>query len=393
MKILQINNNYQKIGGAEVVFHNTIKLLKEKGHEIVLMSRNSSDRHLIGKSEYFIANSKSYLNRYSSKRAMKKVLEIIENEKPDIAHVHNIVGGITFSVLPALKRKNIPIVMTIHDFRLICPAGLFLNRNNDICEKCLDKKYFHCAVNMCSTYGGLIHNIALSAESYLRNYFYPYQKLVDNFVFVSNFTKKKYFEVDDSIDYKSVTIYNFTNRFEFGSNRGDYFLYFGRLIREKGLITLLKAFNNNPSQKLKIAGEGYLRTEIERIKPQNVVLVGLQKEDALKELITNASFIIVPSECYETLSMSTLESFANGKPVIGSNIGALPELIKEGVTGFTFQPKDDVELTRLINYCSQISADKYNELTHNAFNFAQKNFSPEIYYNKLMDVYTKAMLK
>lgn len=386
MKVLQINNHFERRGGSEAVFHDTIDLLKKNGHEVVTLSRIHSQKQEYD-SNYFLTYTESYYKRLNSKKAVFKIFNILEKEKPDLVHVHNLIGGITFSVLPIIKKKNIPILMTVHDFRMICPAGLLLNGKNELCQKCMGKNYYHCIINKCSRYGGFTKNLAITIESYLRDKMFPVQELIDCFIFVSNKEKEKFLEIKPELKNKSITIHNFVKKIEPSTKQGTYYFSFGRLTPEKGIFTLLKAFAECPDLKLKIAGDGFLYDEILRTKTNNIELVGFKSGKDLEELILNASFIIVPSEWFETLSLTTAESLSLGKPVIVSKIGALSELIINDYNGYFFESQNIDQLKKVLMNSSNISSEKYKQLSENAYLSAKDKFSEEIYFQKLMSIY------
>jgi len=387
MKILQINNNFYKKGGAEVVFFDTIELLKQNGHMVVSFSIENYKNENSEYENYFIKNTWRH-NRFYSFEAIGKIKELIINEKPELVHIHELIGGISFSILPFIKKMNIPIVLTVHDFRLICPAYVFINGKNEICEKCKGHKYYNCIFNKCSP-EGYIRSCILTAESYLRDLFLPYENLIDQFIFVSKFSMNKFLEFNPNVTNKSNQIYNYTGKFKYNNTPGNYFLYFGRLSREKGINTLLNAFKNLPDLQLKIVGEGDLKSEIEKNKTTNIELLGYKSGDELERIIQDSYFVIAPSECYETGSMTTIEAFAKGKPAIGSNLGALGELIDDGNTGFVFQQRNSKNLAEIILKSTQLTKEKYTRLSVNAYKYAKDNFTSEIYYNKLMDIYKK----
>lgn len=390
MKILQIGNNFRKSGGSESVFFNTIELLESKGHKVVPFSRRSSKNLLSPYEKYFVDTKKLLHNRlfsFESKKNLKKLLKV---EEPDIAHIHNIIGGLSFSILPALKEEGIPIVATIHDFRLLCPAYIFINGKNEICEKCKTGNYFHSILNQCSLLG-FKRDVSITLESYLRDLFLSYKKLIDLFIFVSKFQQNKFLEVYPEIETKSSQIYNFINDFDFSCSKGEYFLYFGRLVREKSIFTLLKAFKDLPQFKLLIVGEGELENQIKREKPDNVELMGYKSGIDLAKIIKGSSFVIASSECFETNSMVTIEAYSFGKPVIGSNIGALSELIIPAKTGFLYKPKNISQLKTLIVECSELDIDKYKLISKNAYEYSRQNFSPDEHYDKLIKAYKKLL--
>lgn len=390
MKILQINNNHFRLGGAETVYINTLELLKEKNHNVISFSRKNSKTISLGVSEFFIDHSESLIDRFYSRQAAQSIKLIIEKERPQIVHLHSVIGGITFSILPVLKKYKLPVIITLHDFRLLCPAAHFWNGKSEVCEQCKNGKYYNCIINNCSP-EGYLRSVAIATESYLRDQFIPYHKYIDKFIFVSKFSKQKFLSINPQIESKSYVIYNFTKKFEQNSKMGNYFLFFGRLEPEKGIETLLSAFKNLPNLHLKIAGTGSLLNKIKKINLPNVDFVGHKDKTTLTELIKNSSFVITPSECYENNPMSIVESFALGKPVIGSNLGGIIELVEEGITGFKFEHRNKQQLINVINRCSKISENEYANLSNGAFQFAMNNFEQEIYYSKLINVYEDAI--
>lgn len=387
MKILLVNNHHSLVGGAETVYFKTINLLLEYGHQVVTLSRKNEQSIKTNAKEYFIDYSSSFFNRIYSYKARKLIQKIIKVEKPQIAHLHNTVGGITFSILPILKKAGIPIVLTIHDFRILCPAGLFLNRKNEICEKCGKGNYLHCISNNCSR-KGLVNSIGISLETYLRNNFLSLKKYIDHLVFVSNFTKNKFLEHANYSKVPSSVVYNPINIEEAKLNRGKYFLYVGRLAPEKGIITLIKAFAQIPDSELHVVGDGPLMSICKKIASNNVKLFGHLSGKELKQQYANSFFTIVPSECYENLPMSAIESLSFSKPVIGSKLGGLKEIIYEGKNGFLFDFGSIVQLKNIIMNCIKISDEIYFSMCKYSSLTASKNNS-SAYYADLISIYKR----
>jgi glycosyltransferase involved in cell wall biosynthesis len=209
---------------------------------------------------------------------------------------------------------------------------------------------------------------------------------------VSNFVKTKISEAHPELEKNTTTIYNFSRRFSQHNYMGNYFLYFGRLSREKGLLNLLKAFKKLEGLQLKIVGDGELKKEIEEEKSINVDLVGYKSGIELEKIIQNAFFVIASSECYETNSMVIVESYSVGKPVIGAKIGAIPELIIENKTGFLFDSKNLESLVNALLHSTTISRSEYENMGNNAFKFAKEKFSPDQHYDLLQNVYERSIL-
>jgi glycosyltransferase involved in cell wall biosynthesis len=394
MKILQINNNHYRKSGTDSVYLNLINLLKLNGQEVIAFSFHNLHNSNEALNDYFVKKNllSNSIGKFYSVSAKKNLEKLILEQKPDVAHFHNIIGGLSLSILPLLKKYNIPIVVTVHGFKYLCPAYIFINGKGEICEDCKGGKFYKCITNNCSP-EGRIKSLGLAIESYARDFFLPFSKYVDKYIFLSQFFQNKFTEFYPNIAKNSVIFYNFLNKINEATElkKGDYFLYFGRLDREKGLKTLINAFSINLNVKLKIIGNGKLAEYVKKNKNENIEFLGYKDWDILKQYIIGASFIIVPSECYENNPMTIIESYSLGKPVIGSNIGGIPEIILPGKTGYIFDPQNVNQLSNLIHTANEIDKDSYDQMSINSFKFAQKNFSADIYYNKLMDVYNSVI--
>lgn len=390
MRILQINNNHYRKSGTDSVYLNLIELLRQHGHEVIAFSFYDNKNLLEDSNKYFVKKDiyNKTIGKFYSFSAKTNIEKLIIEQKPDIAHFHNIIGGLSFSILPVLKKNKIPIVATFHGFKYLCPAYVFINGKGEICEDCKVGKYYNCFINNCAPEGKL-KSAALAIESYGRDLFFPFTKYVDKYIFLSKFFLNKYCEYYPTIANKSVFIYNFLDKVDTSMKltKGNYFLYFGRLDREKGIHTLIEAFSNNEELKLKIIGDGELSGYLQKNKFPNIEFLGFKDWVALKEYLINASFIIVPSECYENNPMTIIESYSLGKPVIASNIGGIPEIVLHDKTGYIFEPKNVNELSDILKAANHLDDKSYTQLSQNSIKFAQENFSSENFYNKINDVY------
>lgn len=395
MKILQINNNHFRKSGTDSVYLNLIELLRKNGHDVIPYSFKDKNNIHDDFDDFFVEKNFFYksFGKFYSLSAKKNLEKLIVATKPDIAHFHNIIGGLSLSILPILKKYNIPTVVTVHGFKYLCPAYVFIDGKGEICEKCKNGKYYNCILNNCAP-EGIIRSSGLAVESYLRDFLFPLTNYIDKYIFLSSFYLNKYIEFEPNIKNKSVFFYNFINEIEdnYSNNKGKYFLYFGRLDREKGIKTLVEAFSKNQNTNLKIIGDGHLSEFVIKNKTENVDYLGYKNWNEIQKYLHNASFVIIPSECYENNPMTIIESYSMGKPVIGSSLGGIPEIIKDGETGFTFESKNVLQLSKLLEVADQIDEESYRQMSKNSIRFAKENFSSDIYYQKLLDVY-KSVIK
>jgi glycosyltransferase involved in cell wall biosynthesis len=406
MKILQINNYHHIKGGSDTVYLNTGYLLEKMGDEVIYFSTANEENIQEGSNSFFIKTSDpneggllSKLKRipsfiYSSK-SYNSLKRLLKSEKPDIAHLHIFYGQLTSSVLKALREEKVPIVMTVHEYRMLCPVSVLMNNNGEVCEKCAGNSYWPCVVSKCNK-GNYAFSAISAMESAFRDKFFDYKEYVDHFIMVSQFIKRKHSQYFPDIENKSSILYNFQSipKIKSDSRIEVDLVFFGRLSREKGILTLLQALVKRKWISLKIIGTGPEEAEINEFievnSLQNVHLLGFCKGDDLWGNISSAKFAIVPSECYENNPMTVIESFFLGVPVIGSDIGGIPELINKK-NGFIFQPGKIDHLIEKIDEALNLNSQDYTLLSDNAKLFAKENFSESHHYKKLLNIYKKAM--
>lgn len=399
MKVLQINNVHYRRGGADAVYLNTGELLLQHGNEVVFFNMLKS-KNLPCKDERYwvegLENSKNpwsivkrLRNLFYNPEAARKMEELIIAEKPDIAHVHLFWGmGISPSICKVLKKYHVPLVHTAHDYHIICPVALLMDTKANVCETCQGKYYFKACLKGCS-HNGRIATCIKVAEQYYHNLIYNPIDVLQGIIYVSNFSQKKHLEYMPSLaQVKSAVIYNFNTT---GALRNDYsgkyFLYYGRLAQEKGLFTLLEAFRQNSKLHLKVVGAGPLEDSLRQQLPDNVEMLGPKYGDELFELVKGARFVCVPSECYENNPLTIVEAYSFGVPVIGSQLGGITEIIRDGETGFLFESKNAGSLSSVLAKTLTIDDVLYASMCDNAFVFAKEHFSPEEHYKKLIAFY------
>ncbi len=401
MKVLLINNIFYRKGGSEAVFFNTAELLKKHGHEVVFFSFKREENIPCEQSVYFLnigGKLKQMRNYFWNADAAKQLEKLILAEKPDIAHVHLFWGLMSPSIFGVLKKHKIPLVHTVHDYRMVCPAYTFKNGKGTICEKCGGGSFKNCLIGKCSK-GSLVQSALMTAEMIYRNKKYHPVDNISGFIFVSNFAKEKHLQHDDKFKTtNNIVLYNYTTPIiEPTTEKKDYLLYYGRLSYEKGIHTLIDAMRQLPNVKLKVVGTGPIDGELQKIKAEkhieNVEFLGYKSGKELFELVRNAKYVCVPSEWYENNPMTIIESYSLGTPVIGANIGGIPEIINEGKTGVLFERGNTNSLVEQIEKVAAISSKEYEAMSNFAFKFYEKNFSEEHHYQELIGFYTSVLNK
>lgn len=405
MKILLVNNFDYIKGGSDRVFIETANLLVEKGHTIAIFSASDKlqkpaliDSRITkyatpdilsdsDKSE--ITKGLSFLKNSIAQGDLKKCIDEFE---PDLAHLHIFQSRLSSFVVKTLKKSHVPMVMSVHEYKILCPVYTHLDRNDQICERCKNFSYLPCVFNKCVE-GNFAKSTLITLDSYLRDLFTSYVKNIDKFIMVSQFIDDKHTKRYPKYADKFMHLYNFVDstKFKCDYHRGDYILYFGRLSREKGVMTLLKAAQELPHVSFKIAGTGpiaeELRSYVTSIGLANVEFLGFQSGDALLTLITHSKFTVVPSEWYENNPMNVIESFFMGRPVIGANIGGISELVKDDKTGFLFESNNVNQLVNVLNKAWNMSDENHQSISQQCKRFAHVKFDRQKHYEQLIKLY------
>jgi glycosyltransferase involved in cell wall biosynthesis len=330
-------------------------------------------------SKYWVSefSARKFMRPFGDKETKAKFMKLLNDFKPDVVHLNNIHTQISPLIAEIAHNKGIKIVWTLHDYKLLCPAYLCLNGKGKICEKCFDGDKSHCTKNRCIKNKWLHSFIAQKeAEKWNRERF---EKCTDTFICPSNFMRQKMLQGGFN-ENKLHVMHNFVDINSLNTPRpalgeGNYYLYVGRISKEKGVSKLCSVASKLP-YKLKVVGSGPLEKEL-REKYKQIEFLGSKKHDEVLEIMANARFTVVPSEYYENNPLSVMESLCLGVPVLGANIGGIPELADN-----LFESGDEDDLKIKIE-CMMNSECKFDNLQ-----FA-KNFGKESYLERLREVYRK----
>lgn len=390
MKILILHNRYLEGGGEDTVVWAEKSLLERYGHKVILYERFNKDIEGYNVFKKIRLLWKDILWSEDSYQDLKR---LIRQERPDIAHIHNIFFLLSPSVYDALKEEGIYIVQTLHNYRFICLNGLFF-RDNHICEECLIKKNsFHSVIHRCWRNSFLL-SLCLYRMLNACSLKTAISRKIDAYIALSEFSKAKF--VKWGLPGNRIFIKpNFiVSQVKPDKNGKDYAVFVGRLVNYKGIDTVVSAFQKIRHFGLKIIGSGPLLKKLQRVTKSfpNIELLGSLEQEKALEYIRESSFLIFPSVCYENMPRVIVEAFSVGVPVIGSNLGAIQELVKDGITGLLFNPADSEDLRQRIEYLIK-NKDTLIKMRQAAYREYQEKYTAEKNYSALMDVYETIIKK
>ena len=400
MKVLLVNKFQYLKGGSETYYFSLGDLLEKRGHQVIWFSMKDERNLPCAQSKYFVNHvdfnasgnpvktAEAALHVLYSREAGRKFARLLEDEKPDIVHLNIFQSQLTGALVEEAYKRQIPIVYTAHDLKSVCPNYLMMHHQKT-CEKCLDGHYWHCFANCCMK-ASRAKSLLASLEAYVYKQRKTYQKI--DYVITPSFFYKKKLEEADVFRCPIEHVRNFLpagTAYEEGS-RGNYFLYFGRLSREKGIRTLIKAFSKaHIGEKLYIVGSGpeeeELRWMVKSIGMEDRILfLGFKTGTELKEIVANALCVCLPSEWYENGPYSILEAQALGRPAIVSDFGGLPELVEDGRTGYLTKAGNVLDLTEKIREMSYSQMDSAY-----ISDKAAQAYSADLYADHIVGLYEK----
>lgn len=338
-KVLIVHNYYQIPGGEDTVVENEKRMLEKHGHEVLLYTRHNSELKTLSRFQKLLLPFSTVFQV----RTYREVRNLIEKEKIDLLHVHNTLNLVSPSVYYAGFSKKIPVVQTIHNFRMLCPGATFY-RDGQVCEDCM-KKGLTCAVKHKCYRGSRIQTLACVLSTWIHRMLGTYGRL--NYICLTEFNKKKLLNLKQIKEEKVFVKPNFVPKAErilSYQERENQFVYVGRLDKLKGVDLLLHAWKklNVEDWKLVLCGTGPLeewcKAYIKENSLKNVEFKGFVENARAREIIGKSKALILPTRWYEGFPMTIAESYAVGTPVIGSNLGNTGDLIAEGNTGWKFLP-------------------------------------------------------
>ncbi len=389
MKVLVVHNHYQQAGGERVAVEALTTLLRQHGHQVILHTEESSTIRDYG----LLDRARLFPNAVFSWHSHRRLKELVDRERPDVAHVHNVFPLISPSAYVALGQAGVPIVQTVHNFRLMCPNGLFYTRGA-VCERCKDGNTVHAVRLRCfrDSYAlSALYAVAIGMHRRLGTF-----DRIDRYVALSPFSAAKLREsgVAGSDDVSVLGNYLPDPLPAAGPRRRlPYVAYVGRLSPEKGVDTLLEAVPRVPGLGVRVLGDGpeaaNLRALARRHPESSVEFLGHVVGTAKWDTIRNALAVVVPSRWYEHFPFALLEAMAVGTPVVASRLGSLASLVTPGENGLLFRPGDSADLAETLRdlVASPVRADAMGERARRT---VEDRYTAGRHYEALLEIYRLA---
>jgi glycosyltransferase involved in cell wall biosynthesis len=378
LKILFAHNAYQHRGGEDSVVEAEIALLRLHGHEVVTYFRSNDDIVTMHAASVVIQS-------LWSSRSTKELGELIRTFRPDVIHVHNTLPLISPSIYWAAARAGVPVVQTLHNFRLMCLNAFYL-REGKVCEDCVGCLPWRGVMRKCYRGSG-VASFVLALMLTLHRGLGTYRDKVTRYIALNDFCRNKFIEGGLPAELIAVKP-NFVDVPVLQNMSRQGFLFVGRLSSEKGLESLAKAAALLQGAQLRVVGSGPQAALLDGVK--GVTILGRMTSDAVLYEMSNSVAVVVPSIWYETFGMVVIEAFASGTPVIVSRIGVLAEIVTDGETGLLFEPGDAVDMASKMQWALN-NPERMREMGLNARKLYEEKFSADQNYQRLIAIYREVI--
>ncbi|HEY2119658.1 MAG TPA: glycosyltransferase [Candidatus Acidoferrum sp.] len=387
MNVLMLHNSYQFRGGEDESFESEVRMLRDAGHFVDTIHLKNDEVEQIG--SFNVA-----LQSIWSKPSYDLVDGKLSERQFDVLHVQNFFPLISPSVYSAARKHGVAVVQTLRNYRLLCPSTT-LFRNGRICEDCLHKTFKYPGVLHACYRNSVLSSAAVATMTAFHTLKGTWRNAIDLYISLTHSSRQKFVEAGLPAD-KVIVKGNFVHPDPGpGDGREGFVLFAGRLTREKGLETLLKAWAQlqNPTT-LKIVGDGQLSSDVQEFCRQNPTAewLGTKSSSELKDLMGAASLFVFPSEWYEPFGRVAIESFAKGTPVVASNMAAMAEIVEDGVNGFLFHPGDFQDLACKLQW-AQDHPDQLNLLRQSARHCYEQKYTASQNCDLLIHAYQLAQRK
>lgn len=378
-RVLLVHNGYQQRGGEDSVVESEIALLRARGHEVELYQRHNDEVN-------GMSRPRLLADTMWSRQTMQDIAARVASFRPDVIHVHNTLPLVSPSVFWAAGQAGVPVVQTLHNYRMACLDATFL-RDGQICEDCLGKVPWRGVAHGCYR-GSVVQSGAMASMLVLHRGLGTFRRKVTRYIALSEFGRDKLAQAGLPLERISVK----PNYLEW-RDAGDEAqprtggLFVGRLSPEKGVDVLLQALATLPSAQVQVVGGGPLEQQVRtQLGPLSL---GFQPLPAVMALMQSAGFMVLPSLWYEGFPRTIVEAYACGTPVVASRLGAMAEVIEDGVTGLLFSPGNVQELADKIAW-AQANPAAMRTMGQAARRRYETHYSPEVNYRQLLAIYEQA---
>jgi glycosyltransferase involved in cell wall biosynthesis len=405
LKVLQVNKYHYPRGGAERYYFELSRMLEDRGHEVVPFSMQGPANDPSEYASFFVSpldfdaldslwmKVRGAARVVYSVEARRRIEDLVREVRPRVAHLHNIAHQLSPSILYGLAGQGVPVVQTLHDYKLVCP-NYMMYVGGAVCERCRGGRYYQAVLNRCMR-GSFARSLTASFEAYAHAALGTYRRLVDLFVSPSRWLMDRM--VDHGVEAARIVHVPHAialEGFAPACDSGGHAAYVGRLAVGKGVETVLAAAARAPGVRFVIAGTGPLddglRARAGHMGLDNVEFLGYVTGDELRSVFREALCVLVPSEWYENAPITVFEAFAFGKPVVGASIGGIPELVVDGETGLLFEAGDEAALAERV---TRLALDRRAaaEMGRAARAKLERDHSPETHCRRILDVYERVI--
>jgi glycosyltransferase involved in cell wall biosynthesis len=387
MKILMVHNYLRPPSGENTVFEQESALLRSKGHNVITYVRRNSEIEAMG----WLDRGLMPLSALWSSSACGDLKTLIERENPEVAHFHNIFPLVSPAAYRVCSGMNLPVVQTLHHFRIVCPGALLFKRN-EVCEACAEMK-FSAGIRYGCYRNSRLQTAGMAAVVSFHRAIRTWQNTVDLYIALSDFAVAKYRQLGFPSQNFFVKTNFLQNPIEPVFADSGYGVYIGRLGEEKGIAILLSALKSCPEIPFKIIGDGPIRDFVIEAMGQpgfeHVEYLGVRDHRECMACLSGSRFLVLPSQWYEGVPMVLLEAMAAGKPAIVTNIGVLPQMIEDGFNGLIFEPKSGQGLIAAMKRLNG-NPDESRVMGRRSRSVFDERYTSEVNYSLLMQAYQKA---
>jgi glycosyltransferase involved in cell wall biosynthesis len=387
MRIVVVHSRYQQHGGEQTAVEAQVALLREHGHEVVLYARDNAE---IERYDVW-QRAALFPATVFSRRTYREIRSLAARSRPDVVHLHNVFPLISPSIYRALRDAQVPTIQTVHNFRFLCPNGLFYT-HGQICERCKRGNTFHAVRLRCYRQSYILSALYAAAIGLHRRW--GTFAAIDRFIALTEFVAQKLAEGNLTTPDKISVLGNFLPdplpAPGSAERREPYVVYLGRLSFEKGVQVLIETMARLPDLNLKILGGGPIAGSLQKLTrdsgSSNIEFLGHVAGEEKWQLVRNAMAVLIPSVCYETFSLAALESMAVATPVFASNVGGIPYVVEDRQSGLLFRPGDRHDLQQklawLVNHPREAAA-----MGRTGRKIVESRYSAESHYRRLMAIY------